>query len=151
MSGDRSSHTWPSSLCTSSRPSSISSRTKPRTNAFSGSRSHTYLLPEKSLSPSSPRIWSAPRRSSSDLIKLGAKVPDEVLSFAELDLSRLPRPGDRVGDVCETDALRKCPLADSNPPDDVMMADWGRVGFGWVAGEGEDRAKGLARLGVPFS
>jgi len=143
-------HTSPSSLCTSRRSPSNSSSTNPRTNAFSVSRSHTYLFPEKSFSPSSPRIWSAPRRSSSDLIKLGANVPEEGLFFAELDRSRFPL-GENVGDSCETDGLRRWPLADSSPWDGVIMADLGLGCGDEVPCEGEGRAKRLARFGEPFS
>lgn len=142
--------TSPSSVWTSSRPPSKSSNTSPRTNAFSASRNHTYLFPEKSLSPSSPRIWSAPRRSSSDLIKLGANVPDDSLLRTEFDRWRLMDAGDRLGVSCETDAFRRCPLADSNPCDGLMIADLGR-GCDCGAGDGDERPNGLARLGELLS
>ena len=80
--------TSPSSHWTRNVPSGPSSKTKPLTKAFSGSLSQTYLFPEKSLSPSSPRIWSAPRFSSSDLINSGAKVLEDWLWFL-VELERL--------------------------------------------------------------
>lgn len=80
-------------------------------------------------------------------MKLGAKVPDAALFRPELDLSRFAVAGDNEGDTCETDELRRCPLVDSNPFVGVIMADFGRVCEG--AGEGDDRANGLARFGEP--
>lgn len=102
------------------------------------------------MSPSSPRIWSAPRRSSSDLIKLGANVPDDSLLRTEFDRWRLMDAGDRLGVSCETDAFRRCPLADSSPCDGLMIADLGRV-CDCGAGDGDERPNGLARLGELLS
>lgn len=77
-------------------------------------------------------------------------MPDDALLRPELDRSRVVEAGDRVGDSCETEELRRCPLADSSPFEGVMMAD---LGLDWDcgAGDGEDRVNGLARLGELFS
>lgn len=82
-------------------------------------------------------------------MKLGANVPDGALFRPELDRCRFAFAGDSGDDNCETDELRRCPLIGSNPFEDVMMADLGRVCDG--AGEGEPRANGFARLGEPFA
>ena len=83
-------------------------------------------------------------------MKLGAKVPDAALFRAEFDLALFNDGEDNVGDMCETDALRRCPFAGSNAVDGAMMADFGRVCDGGTC-EGKDRANGLARLGEPFN
>lgn len=83
-------------------------------------------------------------------MKLGAKVPDEALLRAELDRSRVVEAGDRAGDNWETEELRRCPLADSNPFEGVMIADLGLCCV-CGAGDGEDRPNGLALLGELFS
>lgn len=84
------------------------------------------------------------------MIKLGANVPEDASLRAELDLCRVIDAGDRLGVSCETDALRRCPLADSNPFEGLMMADFGLV-CECGAGDGEDRPNGLARLGELLS
>jgi hypothetical protein len=83
-------------------------------------------------------------------MKLGANVPEDASLRAELDRWRVMAAGDRLGVICETDALRRCPLADSNPFDGLKMADLGRV-CECGAGDGEDRPNGLARLGELLS
>ena len=117
-------------------------------------RNHTYLFPEKSLSPSNPRIWSAPRRSSSDLINSGAKVPETPLFRKEFDRCRATGCDNWFGDCVVYDEFRKWPLASSNLPGDDTKADFGRGLFwgpGYVAGDGDVRPKGLARFGEPFN
>lgn len=81
-------------------------------------------------------------------MKLGAKVPEEARFRPELDRSRFAFVGVSGDDSCETDELRRCPLVGSNPFDDVIMADLGRVCD--CPGDGEPRANGFARLGEPF-
>lgn len=83
-------------------------------------------------------------------MKLGAKVPDEALFRPEFDRSRVAEVEDRAGESCETDELRRCPLADSNPFDGVIMADFGLV-CDCGAGDGEERPNGLARFGELFN
>lgn len=83
-------------------------------------------------------------------MKLGANVPDDASLRAEFERSRFADAGDRLGVICETDALRRCPLADSNPFDGLRIADLGR-GCDCGAGDGEDRPNGLARLGELLS
>lgn len=146
-------HTFPSSLWTSNRPPSRSSITNPRTNAFSGSCNQTYLLPEKSLSPSNPRIWSAPRRSSSDLMNPGANVPELALFRAEFDRSRVADNPNVLDESWETDEFRKWPFIWLGSPVAPTIDDLGRAVFVGDSGEGETelRPKGLARLGEPFN
>jgi hypothetical protein len=67
--------TFPSSHCTSNLFPSSSSTTQPRTNAFAGSLSQTYLFPEKSFSPSILSTVGSAACMSSDLMNVGAKVP----------------------------------------------------------------------------
>lgn len=83
-------------------------------------------------------------------MKLGAKVPDDGLFFAELDRSRFP-PGENVGDSWETEVFRRWPLADSNPFEGVMMADFGLPCGEEFPCEDGGRANRLARLGEPFN
>lgn len=82
-------------------------------------------------------------------MKLGAKVPEDTL-LREFDLSRAPDAVDNVGDNCETEEFRKCPLPASRPLEGLMIADFGRVCEGG-AGEGEDLANGFARFGELFN
>ncbi|KAL4941042.1 hypothetical protein BDV06DRAFT_195351 [Aspergillus oleicola] len=144
----------PSSVCTSKRPPSCSSKTSPLTKAFSGSRSQTYLFPEKSLSPSCPRIWSAPRRRSSVFMKSGANVPDATSFLREFDLCRLSFREKGAIEECEMeDEFRIWPLGSSNFPTDARTADLGRVfvcGLEDGDGEGDARPKGLTRFGEPL-
>ena len=79
--------TLPLSHWTSNRPASSSSTTQPLMNAASESRSHRYLLPEKSFSPSIPPTVSSPLCDASLLMKVGAKVAEDWKLFLfELDL-----------------------------------------------------------------
>lgn len=83
-------------------------------------------------------------------MKLGANVPEAALFLAEFDRSRVAVTGERLVGTWETEALRRCPLGESNPLDGVRTADFGRA-CGWGADDGEDRPNGLARWGEFFS
>lgn len=134
--------TSPSSHWTSNVPSSPSCKTSPLTKAFSGSLSQTYLFPEKSLSPSSPRIWSAPRFNSSDLINSGAKVLEDWLLFlVELERLLTSETPFAAGIGGEKDEFRVWDMPLSYRGGDVNWTDFGlavpAVGGLWGTGEGE--------------
>ncbi len=79
--------TLPFSHWTSNRPLFDSSIIHPLVNADCGSRNHTYLLPEKSFSPSIPSIRSLSSRSAAALMNKGAKVLEVwLLLLLEVDL-----------------------------------------------------------------
>lgn len=132
--------TLPSSHCTRRLSPSSSSTTQPRIKAVFGSFNQTYLLPEKSFSPSIPRTTSALLCISSDVIKVGAKVPVAgVLLRCELDRIRVEPLRDGAGpDVSgEKDWLRWCPTAGEGESGDDISIDFGRPLLGEVTGEGD--------------
>ena len=101
------------------------------------------------MSPSKPRIWSAPRRSSSDLINPGANVPELTLFRAEFDRFRLPVCINVFDDSWEVEEFRKWPLLWFISPIDAVMDDLDRVCFVGDSGDGETelRLNGLVRRG----
>lgn len=142
--------TLPSSHWTSIRLPPTSSTTQPLTNAFCGSLSQTYRLPEKSFSPSMPLTASTLCLISSVLMKDGAKVVE--VGVAPLEPSRecrgkLPDWARLMG-MAECDWFRECEgevgMVVRSEVEETI-ADLGRpVPLG--VGEGDEfRAKGLLR------
>lgn len=148
--------TVPSSHWTISFPPSNSSTTQPRTKAVLESLSQTYLFPEKSFSPSMPRIRSVASCISSDLINCGAKVPgDAALLRCEFDLRRVtsPFPFREKLPNCDEDWLREWLICCEPGNGEVIKVDFGRgfTGTGPGEGDGELLVKGLFRHFGPLA
>ena len=127
--------TEPSSHCALSMPSGSSSTTQPFTKAFSSSRIQTYLLPERSFSPSTTRTSPLAPSMFSGLMNCGAKVPGDAPPLIEPFLleSLRPSPPDRRSD---TDWFRTCPNGAPGESGACMMLDLDLAWPGGGPGEG---------------
>jgi hypothetical protein len=116
-------------------PSGSSSTTQPFTKAFSSSRIQTYLLPERSFSPSTTRTSPFAPSMFSGLMNCGAKVPGDAPPRIEPFLleSLRPSPPERRSD---TDWLRTCPIGTPGESGACMMLDFDLAWPGGGPGEG---------------
>ena len=138
-------------------PASSSSTTQPLTKAVAGSFNQTYLLPEKSFSPSMPLTVGIGFCISSDFMNVGANVPVAgELPRYELDrfLTEFVLPGPCcMFPIGEKELLRAWPNPTGDGTGDDRIAETGRALLSPALGDadGEGLPKGLLRHFVgPF-